>query len=124
MTKKYRVVFLGLIGSEEAFKDRMSKLGVSSPTIEQVIQKAPVILKGKMTLKDARHYADAVQLAGGKVNIQEHGLFEEPEGINRSLNIQPLENFIMCPECGYKQLKEKACVKCGYVFERGEIGRE
>jgi ribosomal protein L32 len=50
------------------------------------------------------------------VNIQEHGLFEEPETMNRSLHIKLLEDFIMCPECGYKQLREKACVKCGYWF--------
>ena len=124
MTKKYRVVFFGLIGSEEAFRDRMSTLGVSSPTVDEIIEKAPVILKGGMTLKDAGHYADAVQLSGGEVNIQEYGLIEEPGRTNKSLNIQPLESFVMCPECGYKQLKEKACVKCGYVFKRVGIGRE
>lgn len=124
MIKKYRIVFLGLIGSKEAFRDRMSKLGVSSPRVNQIIEKAPVILKGEMTLKDARHYADAVQFAGGNVSIQEHGFFNDPGKINRSLNIQPLENFVMCPECGYKQLKEKACIKCGLIFERVEIERE
>jgi hypothetical protein len=116
VTKKYRVLFLGLVGNEEAFKARMTKLGVSIPTVDLMISKAPVILKGGMTLKEARQYADAVQFAGGKVNIQEHGLFEEPETMNRSLHIKPLEDFVMCPECGYKQLRERACVKCGYLF--------
>jgi hypothetical protein len=97
------------VENEEAFKKRMSNLGVSIPMVDQMIHKAPVILKGDMTLREARQYADAVQLAGGKVNIQEHGLFEE-------LHIKLLEDFIMCPECGYKQLREKACVKCGYWF--------
>ena len=116
MTKKYRVLFLGLVGNEEAFKARMSKLGASIPTVDLMISKAPVILKGDMTLKEARQYADAVQLAGGKVNIKEHGLFEESETMDRSLHIKPLEDFIMCPECGYKQLRGRACVKCGYLL--------
>lgn len=117
MDKKYRVLFLGLIGNEEDFRERMSKFGVSSPAVEQILQKAPVVLKGGMTLGDARHYADAIQYAGGRVNIKEHGVFEEPKRINRSFEIKPFENFIMCPQCGYKQLKEEVCVKCGNVFD-------
>ena len=120
MTKKYRVLFLGLVGNEEAFKARMSKLGASIPTVDLMISKAPVILRGDMTLKEARQYADAVQLAGGKVNIKEHGLFEESETMDRSLHIKPLEDFIMCPECGYKQPRDGACVKCGYIFGEEE----
>ena len=123
MTKKYRVLFLGLVGNEEAFKARMSKLGASIPTVDRMISKAPVILKGGMTLKEARQYADAVQFAGGKVNIQEQGLFEEQETMNRSLHIKPLEDFIMCPECGYKQLRERACVKCGHIFDAETAGQ-
>ena len=122
MTKKYRVLFLGLVGNEEAFRARMSRLGASMPTVDLMISKAPIILKGGMTLKEARLYADAVQLAGGKVNIQEQGLFEESETMNRSLHIKPLEDFIMCPECGYKQLREKACVKCGHLFDKERTG--
>jgi ribosomal protein L32 len=123
VTKKYRVLFLGLVGNEEDFKARMSKLGASMPTVDLMISKAPIILKGGMTLKEARLYADAVQFAGGKVNIQEQGLFEEPEIMNRSLHIKPLEDFIMCPECGYKQLRERACVKCGHLFDKETTGQ-
>lgn len=116
MTKKYRVVFLSLISNEQEFRERMSTLGVSSRDVEQIIQKAPVVMKGGMTLGDARHYADAIQFAGGRVNIQEHGLLEEPNRTNRSFDITPFENFIMCPECGQKQMKDEACVKCGHLL--------
>ena len=54
------------------------------------------------------------------MNIKEHGVFDEPEHNDRSVNIAPLENFIMCPQCGYKQLKDQACVKCGMVFVKSE----
>jgi hypothetical protein len=116
MNKKYRVVFLGLIEREEDFTSRMSRLGVSSEAVQQIIQRAPIVLKRNMTLGDAREYADAIQYAGGRVNIQEHGFFEKPDRINRLFDIKPLENFTMCPRCGYKQLKEKACVKCGFLL--------
>jgi len=122
VTKKYRVVFLGLVGNEEAFKAKMSEMGLSTPGVETLIGKAPLILKGDMTLREARQYADAVLLAGGRVHIQEHGLFEEPEEVSKSFHIKPLEDFMMCPRCGYKQLRESACVKCGYVFERKKTG--
>jgi ribosomal protein L32 len=117
------VLFLGLVGNEEAFKTRMSNLGAPAAIVDLMISKAPVILKGGMTLKEARQYADAVQFAGGKVNIQEQGLFEEAETMNRSQHIKPLEDFIMCPECGYKQLRERSCVKCGYKFDGETTGR-
>ena len=108
-----------LLESKEEFKLRMSRLGVSPATVEQIIHNAPVVLKGNLTLGDARHYADAIQAAGGRVNIQEHGLFEEPERINRPLDIKSLENFTMCPECGFKQIKAETCAKCGFVLGEG-----
>ena len=123
MDKKYRVVFLGLVENEKDFQQEMSKLGVAPAMIEQIIDKAPVILKGDLTLEDARRYADAVQYAGARVKIQEHGLFEEEKQTNRTLDIKLLDSFTMCPECGFKQLKGEACVKCGLVFREGKAGR-
>lgn len=124
MDKKYRVVFLGLFESKADFVQGMSMLGVPPAIVEDILQKVPVVLKRDMTLGDARQYADAVQDAGGKVNIQEHGHFEETKRINKPFDIKPLENFIMCPECGYKQLKAEACLKCGLIFKEGAAGRK
>ena len=94
----------------------MSRLGVSADVGARIVRKAPVILKGEMTLGEARQYADAVQVAGGRVQIQNSGIFEEPSRGNSSFDIPPLEHFTMCPECGYKQMKAGACVKCGFQF--------
>ena len=124
MDKKYRVVFLGLFKGKADFVERMSMLGVPPATVEEIVQRAPVVIKGDMSLRDARQYADAVQDAGGKVNIQEHGHFEETKRINKPFDIKPLENFIMCPECGHKQLKAEACQKCGLIFKEGAAGRK
>ena len=105
MDKKYRIVFLGLLKGPVEFAQGMSGLGVGFTAIEEMIQKVPVVMKGGMTLREARAYADAVQEAGGRVNIHE-------------VEIKPLDKFTECPECGFKQLKGGACVKCGFVFHK------
>jgi hypothetical protein len=122
VVKKYRVVFLGLIKSREHFIQGMSRLGVSYTMSVEIIRKAPVILKGSMTLGRARPYADAIQDAGGRVQIQESGIFEEQEIMGRPMNmgpvnIEPFDSFIRCPECGHKQLKAEVCIKCSHLFQ-------
>jgi len=47
-----------------------------------------------MTLRDARQYADAVQEAGGRVMIQEHGYSEEPMHISHTSSIASLKEEI------------------------------
>ena len=113
MAKRYRVVFLGLLKESADFKAGMSGLGVPPDTVAEMVAKAPVILKEDLPLRIAREYADAVQAAGGRVTIEERGSVEGPEPIRR-IAIKPLDTFMMCPECGYKQLKSDACVKCGF----------
>ncbi len=113
MAKRYRVVFLGLRKGDADFKAGMGALGVSQATVEEMVAKAPVILKEDLPLRIAREYADAVQGAGGRVNIEEHGSLERPEPIRR-IAIRRLDTFMMCPECGYKQPKAETCVKCGF----------
>jgi len=116
MIKKYRVVFLGLIKNEEVFKENMSRLGVSSEKAELMIRKVPIVLKGGMTMGHAREYAEAVQNAGGRVKLEEHGYFREPERMNSPFYIRSFKHFIMCPQCGYKQIKGTACVRCGFLL--------
>jgi rubredoxin len=116
--KKYRIVFLGLLKGPVEFAQGMSGLGVGFTAIEEMIQKVPVVMKGGMTLREARAYADAVQEAGGRVNIQEHGFFEESRQLRHEVEIKALDKFTECPECGFKQLKGGACVKCGFVFHK------
>ena len=104
----------------EAFKDRMASLCVPAETVDKMITGAPIILRGDLTLGDARRYADAVQDAGGRVTIQEHGYFDESRRMNTSVSIASFQEFTMCPECGLKQMKGEACVKCGFRFDNGE----
>ena len=122
--KRYRVVFMRLVVSEEEFKQRMSRLGVSMAVSEMIIEKAPVILKEGMTFSSARRYADAVQQAGGLVKLMEQGFFIASETFHDPFQIEPLENFTMCPQCGYKQLKAETCVKCGFFINGGETRRK
>jgi hypothetical protein len=116
MEKIYRVVFQGLVVEEEAFRERMSGMGVPAEVVARLVRSAPVEMKRDLSLRDARAYADAVQGAGGKVAIQEHGRVEEerhPDGDE----IPSLGAFAKCPECGMKQLRKGRCERCGCPLE-------
>ena len=95
----------------------MFRLGVPSNTVEQIISGAPVTLKGDLSLGAAREYADVVQHAGGRVNIQEDGVMEGPKRYARAVDVKSMQEFIMCPQCGHKQLRAETCSKCGKSYE-------
>jgi hypothetical protein len=116
VTKTYRVVLLGRFEEKQEFEARMERLGFSPGTVPALIAKAPVPLKTGLPLGEAREYADAVQEAGGKVNIQEDGVSEELSRPHSPVEIRSLQDFTMCPECGHRQIKAEACVKCGFLF--------
>jgi hypothetical protein len=117
MEKRYQIIFLDLLAGADDFKDRMLRFGVAQETSQKIIDKAPVILKQNLSLKDARSYADAISGAGGRVSIRDSGILED-DGRNDSwFNMVPLKYFTACPQCGYKQLKKAACIKCGLFFE-------
>ena len=114
MTKKYRVLFQSVTGDGGAFKARMLKLGVPAGTIEELVRRAPLILKKDLTLGEARSYADAIQDAGGKVKIQQYEFPEKTGPGTVPPSITPLKDFILCPECGLIQPKGETCGKCGF----------
>jgi ribosomal protein L32 len=122
MSKKYRVVFHGLLGGEQVFRQQMTGLGVGADALDRMLQEAPIVMKGELTLGAARRYEDAVQQAGGKVRIEESGSFDDSRRINRSVHIASFKEFTMCPECGFKQQKGEVCVKCGFRLVRGDKG--
>lgn len=122
MEKKYRVLFQGLSGDAEQFKSRMSRLGASSDIVDIMIQKAPVVLKQDLTFDFSTRYANAVRKAGGIVDVQEHGYFEE--SVNHSFPIASFKDFIMCPECGLKQQKKQTCARCGFGLNKMKTGPE
>ena len=113
MPLQYRVVFLGLSEKEDAFKAGMERFGVTTSLTEEMIQKAPVVLKGGLTLSAAQRYGAAVQKAGGRIVIQSYGNSGSPPVRHSWASIEPMENFTMCPECGYKQHKTLRCLRCG-----------
>jgi hypothetical protein len=117
MARRYRIVFLGLTESEPQFMTGMSsRFGVTRRTVKHILKHAPMVLKKHLTLGEAREYADALQRAGGKVHIQEHGESEEPERERACAEIRPFGDFTVCPECGFTQLKAESCAKCGVVL--------
>lgn len=116
MTKKYRVVFVGMMVDTVILKENMAKLGVSDLTLEKYIKKAPIVLKRDLSLGDARRYAEAIINAGGLVNIQETGEVPETKSSAEEISISSNEDFVICPNCGFKQKKENFCVRCGWIL--------
>ncbi len=122
MIKKYRVIFHGLTVNKEAFKTLLVRMGAPPEIVDKMTAEAPVILKEGLSLELSRQYADAVQKAGGRVEIQEQLNFKDT--IIPSSSIASFKDFTMCPECGLKQPKRERCVKCGFKLVKIEIGRE
>lgn len=116
MAKKYRVVFVGMMVDTVIFKENMAKLGVSDITLDKYIKKAPIVLKRDLSLGDARRYAEAIINAGGLVNIQETGEIPETKSSAEKISISSNEDFVICPNCGFKQKKEDFCVRCGWIL--------
>jgi ribosomal protein L32 len=116
VTKTYRVLLLGRVEEKPDFAEKMEKLGFSPGHLQSLIAEAPSALKAGLPLGEAREYAEAVQEAGGKVNIQEDGVSEEFKKVHPPMEIRSLKDFTMCPECGHRQIKSEACVKCGFLF--------
>ncbi len=114
MNKKYRVVLLGTMVEKEAFVQNMSKLGVSRPVVDRYIQKAPVVVKRNLALPYARKYADTIINAGGIVNIQETGEFPQTNPNSDRDDIPLAKDFVLCPNCGFKQHKGDLCLRCGF----------
>ena len=110
MNKVYKVVFLGPLNKEALFKQRMSSLGISPEKADQMIKKAPVVLKENSSLDYLEKYAAAITEAGGRVKIFTCSLQEDSSG---RPDIPTMAHFIQCPRCGFRQLKTKECAKCG-----------
>jgi len=116
MEKRYKVIFSNLLKEKDFFKYRMTMLGVPEETSEEIIKKAPIIIKKKLTLGDARRYADVLLEAGAKVTIHVDDDTERAGDYKGSSGLVTLKNFVMCPECGHKQIKANACIRCGLTF--------
>jgi len=114
VTKKYRVVFFGIMLDAEIFRQNMAKLGVPGPTLDKYMDKVPVVLKRDLTLADARRYAETIINAGGIVTIQETGKFSETESPAEKKHITFAQDFVVCPNCGFKQNRKDSCVRCGF----------
>lgn len=111
MNNRYQIIFLGLNKPQDHFQQCMTKLGVPSPVIDRIMGSAPVVLKQDIDLIHAKNYAEAVRSAGGEIRIQKYSHHQTRS--KDQIKIEPLENFTMCPQCGYKQIKAESCVRCG-----------
>ncbi len=117
LNKNYCLVFLGLLETPETFNQKMKSIGFSSSDIESIIASPPIPFRKGLTLREARECADAVQSAGGRVNVREEESVTSQERTGKSVAIPPLESFTLCPQCGHKQVKAHTCVRCGFILQ-------
>ena len=122
INEKKCILFHGLSGGREDFKERMVRLGAPPEIVDRMIMEAPVILKEDLSPGAAKRYANAVQEAGGRVAIQAYGRFKKFRR-NDPVPIVSLKDFTRCPECGLKQQKGSACVKCGFNIKQTAKGK-
>ena len=123
VAKTYRVVLVARIEEKQDFEAKMEKLGFPPGSVQELVAKIPTALKAGLSLGEARAFAETVLEAGGKVNIQEHGVSEELSRPHPPIEIRSLQDFTRCPECGHRQIKAEACVKCGSLFFFEKKGR-
>ncbi len=109
--KKYQIVFVGLSGDADDFVENMVRMGAPAETVKKMIQKAPVILKKDTSWAFSTRYSDAIHKAGGMTDIQETGYFKE--AIHPPISIVSFKEFLLCPQCGFKQQKVLNCARCG-----------
>ena len=114
MAKKYRVVLFGVNIEEEVFRHNMARLGVSTSVLNDYIDKTPVVLVRDLSLANARRYAEAIINAGGLATIQEAGEFPETRPPYEKPGISSQEDFMICPNCGFKQKRSRRCMRCGF----------
>ena len=118
MTKAYSVVFDGLNVPKSDFYMIMGNLGVDKDEINYLNQPTPVVVKDGISLKEARYYADIIMAAGGRVSIIEAWEIKEKHSEDNHSPVIPssFSDFVICPECGFKQYKNILCIRCGYNF--------
>jgi hypothetical protein len=122
MSRKYRILFLGISVDEDQFRSQMGLLGVGSDSVNRIVRNSPVILKQDLTLEFAGRYANAIRKAGGIVEVRAQYLPAKSPG--PSISIASFRNFTMCPKCGLKQQRNHACVRCGFRFAKMEKALE
>jgi len=125
MTKRYCIIFQGVLAAHERFRQRMAALGAAPDVLERMMSRAPLVVKDDLTLGQARRYSELIREAGGKVAIYDRGWGERPEHrMGHPWAVAHFERFTPCPRCGLKHLKEETCPRCGLMMsEQTESSR-
>jgi hypothetical protein len=125
MTKRYCIIFQGLLAGHEQFRQRMAALGASPDVLERMMSRAPLVVKDDLTLGQARRYSELIREAGGKVAIYDRGWGERFEyRMGHPWTVAHFEKFTPCPRCGLKHLKGETCPRCGLMMsEQTESSR-
>jgi len=116
MTKRYCIIFQGVLAGHERFRQRMAALGASADVLDRMMSRAPLVVKDELTLGQARKYSELIREAGGKVAIYDRGWGEHLEHrMGHPWAVTHFERFTPCSRCGLKHLKGETCPRCGLM---------
>ncbi len=109
---RYEVVTLGIREGERVHevKARLGKLVKGkNVNLDLIIEKAGLVIKRNLDWETAQKYRDAFRRAGimSEVRRQDGAV----EGM-------------VCPNCGFRQSKAEACIRCGIIIEKFLKARE
>jgi len=108
---KYEVVTRGIIDGEkvEEVRARLRKLIKNKQvSLDPIIDKAELVVKRDLDLQTAKKYRDGFHRAGVICELRRQD--------------ETLEAMV-CPNCGFRQPKAEACIRCGIIVDKYQEDR-
>ena len=103
---KYEVVTRGIIDGEkvEKVRARLRRLIKNKNiNLDPIIDRAELVVKRDLDIQTAKKYRDGFHWAGIICELRRQD--------------STLEAMV-CPNCGFRQPKAEACIRCGIILDR------
>lgn len=121
-SKRYQLLFRGVAGDRDSFKAKMVQKGVREFLVEQMLIRAPVIIKQNLSMELARKYADSLARMGARVTILDQA--SPGKDVAAGSVPTPMSGFAPCPHCGLIQSQNDVCPRCGLNLVAAAKGGE
>ncbi len=109
---RYEVVTKGIMDGEnsEEVRARLAKLIKNkNVNLDPIIDKAELVVKKNLDLESAKKYRDGFHRAGVICELRRQ---------------DDILEAMVCPNCGFRQPKAEACIRCGIMIEKYKGGHK